>query len=101
MRFILLLFLLFSSLFSSYKALEKVSLQLVWLDQFQFAGYYMAIEKGFYRDVGLDVELKSFKYSLDVVDEVIGQNSDYGVGRSSIIRLYSKNKNIVLLSAIF
>ena len=32
------------------QALEKVSLQLKWLHQFQFAGYYVALEKGYYRD---------------------------------------------------
>jgi ABC-type nitrate/sulfonate/bicarbonate transport system substrate-binding protein len=42
----------------SVHALEKVSLQLKWLHQFQFAGYYVALEKGFYRDAGLDVEIR-------------------------------------------
>jgi len=29
-----------------------------WLPQAQFAGYYMAQEKGFYRDAGLDVTFR-------------------------------------------
>ena len=29
--------------------LKKVKLQLKWKHQFQFAGYYAAIEKGFYK----------------------------------------------------
>ena len=37
--------------------LEKVSLQLKWHHQFQFAGYYVAKYKGYYKDEGLDVEL--------------------------------------------
>ena len=37
--------------------LEHVSLQLKWFHSFQFAGYYMAKEKGYYKDVGLDVEI--------------------------------------------
>ncbi len=37
--------------------LEKVRLQLKWVQQFNFAGYVAAIEKGFYREAGLDVEL--------------------------------------------
>ncbi len=45
---------------------EKVSLQLSWYHQFQFAGYYMAKEKGFYDEVGLDVEIKEYKLGLDV-----------------------------------
>ena len=40
--------------------LKKVTLQLSWFDQFQFAGYYMAKEKGFYKELGLDVEIHYF-----------------------------------------
>ena len=29
--------------------LQKTSVQLIWFDQFQFAGFYTAIEKGFYK----------------------------------------------------
>src|SRR5882762_10634097 len=39
-------------------ALEAVSLQLKWKHQFQFAGYYQALEQGFYRDAGLDVTIR-------------------------------------------
>ena len=38
-------------------ALTKVKLQLKWLNQAQFAGYYLAADKGYYKDMGLDVEL--------------------------------------------
>jgi NitT/TauT family transport system substrate-binding protein len=37
--------------------LPKVTIALQWQPQSQFAGYYMAVEKGFYREVGLDVKL--------------------------------------------
>lgn len=37
--------------------LTKLKLQLKWLDQAQFAGYYVAVDKGYYKDLGLDVEL--------------------------------------------
>ena len=36
---------------------EKVCLQLKWRHQFQFAGYYAAVDKGFFSDEGLDVTL--------------------------------------------
>mgnify|MGYP002636255363 CR=1 FL=1 len=36
---------------------QKVTLQLKWKHQFQFAGYYAALEQGYYREVGLEVEL--------------------------------------------
>jgi NitT/TauT family transport system substrate-binding protein len=37
---------------------EKVTLQLKWVTQAQFAGYYVAQEKGYYKDAGLDVTIK-------------------------------------------
>ena len=39
-------------------AAEKVTLQLKWVTQAQFAGYYVAKDKGFYKEEGLDVEIK-------------------------------------------
>lgn len=39
-------------------AADKVTLQLKWVTQAQFAGYYVAKEKGFYKEEGLDVEIK-------------------------------------------
>ena len=40
------------------QALDRVTLQLKWLHQFQFAGYYAALEKGFYREAGFDVQIR-------------------------------------------
>jgi NitT/TauT family transport system substrate-binding protein len=39
-------------------AQDKVTLQLKWVTQAQFAGYYVARDKGFYDEVDLDVEIK-------------------------------------------
>jgi NitT/TauT family transport system substrate-binding protein len=36
----------------------KLTLQLKWVTQAQFAGYYVAKDKGYYKDVGLDVDIK-------------------------------------------
>ena len=33
-------------------AADKVTLQLKWVTQAQFAGYYVALDKGFYKDAG-------------------------------------------------
>jgi NitT/TauT family transport system substrate-binding protein len=40
------------------QAADKVTLQLKWVTQAQFAGYYVAKEKGFYKAEGLDVTIK-------------------------------------------
>ncbi|RUM99816.1 ABC transporter substrate-binding protein [Pseudaminobacter arsenicus] len=39
-------------------AADKVTLQLKWVAQGQFAGYFVAKDKGFYEEEGLDVEIK-------------------------------------------
>jgi NitT/TauT family transport system substrate-binding protein len=42
----------------SAQAADKVTVQLKWVAQAQFAGYFVAKEKGFYKDAGLDVTIK-------------------------------------------
>ncbi|HMR33836.1 MAG TPA: ABC transporter substrate-binding protein, partial [Geminicoccus sp.] len=39
-------------------AADKLTLQLKWVTQAQFGGYYVAKDKGFYDEVGLDVDIK-------------------------------------------
>src|SRR5215211_7547223 len=40
------------------EAADKLTLQLKWVTQAQFGGYYVAKDKGFYEEEGLDVEIK-------------------------------------------
>ncbi|MCV6607956.1 MAG: ABC transporter substrate-binding protein [Campylobacterales bacterium] len=102
MNRIILVFLLFLILaVNSYsKELEKVSLQLQWKHQFQFAGYYIAKEKGFFEEVGLDVTLKEKSYGVNVSNEVVEGNSQYGVGRSTLIIERSQGAKLVLIAPI-
>lgn len=87
---------------SSVKPLQKVSIQLQWLDQFQFAGYYIAKEKGFYKNAGLDVTIKPFvKGGTPVADIVATGEAEYGTGPSSLLVDYHKGKPVVALSVIF
>jgi len=81
--------------------LEKVSLQLKWKYQFQFAGFIAAYEKGFYKDVGLDVELKEFNKDLSIIDDVINNKSDFGISDSSLVYDALQKKPVKALMAIF
>ncbi len=45
---------------------DKVTLQLKWFHQFQFAGYYAAKEKGFYAAEGLDVVFQTTGYKNEL-----------------------------------
>ena len=82
---------------------DNVSIQLKWRNSFQFAGFYMAKEKGFYKDVGLDVEIKELKPNQRVVlaDEILKGNSTYGVYDSELIYRIIIGEPIELLMPIF
>lgn len=81
---------------------NKVTLYLDWLNQFQFAGYYIAKEKGYYNNFGLDVDIKEFNNSnSNIVKEVMSQDAAYGVGKSSLIIDKFNGNDVVLLSSIY
>ena len=73
----------------------------MWVDQFEFAGFYMAKEKGFYEKIGLDVEIKKYNLSTNVLNEVLEKKADFGVNSSSLIIKKSLGKDIVILGSIF
>lgn len=98
-RIFLVVILLFGISFGS--EIKKVSVQLNWKYQFEFAGYIAAIEKGFYKDVGLDVSLNEFDNSVDVVNDVISGKVDFGLYGSSLVEIGSKNDNLVIISNYF
>ncbi|CAM3844952.1 ABC transporter substrate-binding protein [Arcobacter cloacae] len=81
---------------------QKVTLYLDWLNQFQFAGYYIAKEKGYYKDLGIDIEIKEFRGNYNsIVENVVSNEAIYAIGKSSLILNNNDNKNIILLSTIF
>lgn len=82
-------------------AIEKVSLQLKWKHQFQFAGYYAAKEKGFYKEAGLEVELIENKPGQDSVQSVLEGNADFGVGSTELILKRHKGEPVVVIAVIF
>lgn len=57
---------------------EKVRFMPAWIPQAQFAGFYMAQEKGFYADEGLDVEISNLSISSSVnpLEELSAGNID-------------------------
>jgi NitT/TauT family transport system substrate-binding protein len=59
--------------------LAPVKLQLQWVTQAQFAGYYAAVEQGYYKDAGLDVTI--LEGGVDIVPQTVlaqGQ-ADYAI----------------------
>ncbi len=82
-------------------ATDKVVLQLKWLHQFQFAGYYAALEQGFYADAGLDVEIRERDLSKDNIKQVLDGEADYGVADSILILRKAKGDPVVIVAPIF
>ena len=83
------------------QALDRVTLQLKWLHQFQFAGYYAALEKGFYREVGLDVQIREGGPNVDAIEDVVTGRADFGVGTSGALIARAQGKEVVVLAAVF
>ena len=82
-------------------ALDAVSMQLKWKHQFQFAGYYQALEQGFYRDAGLDVTIREGGPGIDAAEAVAGGKADFGVCTASVLRDWAAGRRLVVLAAIF
>jgi len=102
MKFLVIIyFYLLFSLSLQATDLKKVSLQLQWKYQFQFAGYIMAKEKGFYEDAGLDVEIKEWHNPINSVDELINNRVQYAILRPTAMIDIAKGKELVFLSAIY
>ena len=78
-----LLLLVSTFLYSS--SLEKVSIQFNWKYQFEVAGFIAAKEKGFYENVGLDVELKEYNPEVDILFDVLNNKVTYGISSSNIV----------------
>jgi NitT/TauT family transport system substrate-binding protein len=60
---------------SAYAA-DKVTLQLKWVTQAQFAGYYVAAEKGFYADEDLEIEIKPGGPDIAPAQVIAGGGAD-------------------------
>jgi len=105
-RFFLVLFSL-AFFFGSYSfaqsgvALDTVSIELKWYHQFQFAGYYAAVEQGFYEDEGLYVHIIEGSLVSDQVQKVAHRVVDFGIFDSGLMVDAANGLDVVAINAIF
>ena len=59
--------------------LTPVKLQLQWFSQAQFAGYYAAVDQGYYEDEGLDVEIVEGGADIVPQDALASGDVDYAI----------------------
>jgi len=105
-RYILILFYLFCGCFSTSlvygkQKLEPVILQLKYLHAFQFAGYYAAREKGFYKAEGLDVNIIERDIKKSHIQTVLDGRAQYGVADAGLLLNRAQGDPVVLLNQIF
>ena len=81
---------------------ETVAIQLnMWSRGFYFAGYYAAVEKGFYAKEGLNVILKERDFLKYNVEQVLDGEAEYGISDSGLLLFRMEGAPVVLLGQIF
>ena len=80
---------------------DKVVLQLKHSHQFQFAGYYAALEKGYYKEAGLEVQIREGSDGNEPERAVLGGRAQYGTGASSLLLARMSGKPLVVLAVVF
>src|SRR5229473_5844346 len=82
--------------------LTKVTLQLKWVTQAQFAGYYAALEKGYYKAAGLDVRIKVGGPNITPEQVVVGGQADIGLDwLPNLFATREKGGKIVSVAQVF
>jgi two-component sensor histidine kinase/ABC-type nitrate/sulfonate/bicarbonate transport system substrate-binding protein len=93
--------LLFLQISLSAQNLTDVSIRLIWKYQFQFAGYIMAKEKGFYKDVGLDVDIREAEHDIDAFLEIKSKKVDFAIQSVDIfLENLNNQENFIFLFAL-
>src|SRR3954468_5413466 len=82
--------------------LTKITLQLKWVPQAQFAGYYAASLKGFYKEQGLDVTLKNGGPDIIPEQVVASGQAQFGVDwLPSLLSARDKGTELVNIAQVF
>lgn len=83
-------------------AAEAVTLRLKWLNQAQFAGYYVARDKGYYAAAGIDVAIQPGGSDFPAIQMVAGGSEQFGVtGADQILIARSKGVPVVAIAVIY
>ncbi len=81
---------------------EEVSVQLKWVHQAQFAGFYLAQERGYYADENVEVTLVEGGPGIDVLEQVATGGADFGVhAPDAILMRRSQEEPIVAIATIY
>jgi NitT/TauT family transport system substrate-binding protein len=81
---------------------EPVTVQLKWVHQAQFAGFYVALDRGYYAEENLDIRLVPGGKDIQVAQSIAGGQADFGVLAAEDI-LINRGKGLPLkaIAAIY
>jgi NitT/TauT family transport system substrate-binding protein len=81
---------------------DGVTVRLKWLHQAQFAGFYVAKDKGYYEAAGLDVSIQPGGSDFPAIQMVAGGSEQFGVtGADQILIARSKGVPVVAIAVIY
>ena len=82
-------------------ALRKVIFQSDWFPQAEHGGFYQALARGFYRDAGLDVEIRPGGPGVGIKVPVASGDVDFGMNRSDdVMVVASRGLPLIMVAAI-
>lgn len=81
---------------------DKVTVQLSWFHGVEYAGFYTAIEKGYYAEENIEVTLNAGGPEINPLAEVESGNALFGIGQGdSLITAHANGQNFVAVATIF
>jgi ABC-type nitrate/sulfonate/bicarbonate transport system substrate-binding protein len=81
---------------------DTVTVQLSWFHGVEYAGFYTAVEKGYYAEENINVVLNAGGPEINPLDEVANGNAQFGIGQGdSLILAKANGQNFVSVATIF
>ncbi|MBN8654792.1 MAG: ABC transporter substrate-binding protein [Anaerolineae bacterium] len=81
---------------------DKVTVQLSWFHGVEYAGFYAAIDQGYYKDANIEVVLNAGGPEINPLDEVGNGNAQFGIGSGdSLITARANGQDFVAVATIF
>src|SRR6266853_2288856 len=91
-----------SGMLTAAQADESVTVRLKWFHQAQFAGFYVAKEKGYYKSAGLNVDIQPGGPDFPAIQMIAGGSEQFGVtGADQILIARSKGVPVVAIAVIY
>ena len=81
---------------------DEVTVQLKWVHQAQFAGHYVAQERGYYAEENIEVTFVEGGPDIDVTEQVVTGGADFGVEASDLVLKHcGKGESIAAIAVIY